>query len=78
MGFSYLKEIAGFYQSYNLAETPIAVIQSGSTTNECIAVGTMESILDTVKELQLCAPALIVIGKVVSLHPLFKQIPVYA
>jgi uroporphyrin-III C-methyltransferase len=50
------------------------VIQSGSTENEKVAVGIIDTIVELVEEKKITSPALIVIGKVVSLHPLFQPI----
>ena len=53
---------------------PVAVIQSGSTENEKVAIGTIETIVEQVEEKKIASPALIVIGEVVSLHPSFQSI----
>ncbi len=77
MGFNRLKEIVANYHSNGFSELPIAVIQSGTTATERIAIGTIENILEEVETQQLSTPALIVIGEVVRLHPSFKNTPSY-
>ena len=52
----------------------MAVIQSGSTENEKVAIGTIDTIVEQVEEKKISSPALIVIGEVVSLHPSFQSI----
>lgn len=71
MGLRKLKEIVEIFEQYGKAETPVAVIQSGSTPQEKIALGTVESIEQAVKKGGISTPALIVIGEVVRLHPEF-------
>ncbi|MGZ3822910.1 MAG: uroporphyrinogen-III C-methyltransferase, partial [Mucilaginibacter sp.] len=53
---------------------PVAVIQSGTTANEKVAVGIIDTIVEIVEEKKITSPALIIIGEVVSLHPLFQPI----
>jgi uroporphyrin-III C-methyltransferase len=53
---------------------PAAVIQSGTTVNEKVAIATVDTIVNAVAEKNISSPALIVFGEVVSLHPDFKSI----
>lgn len=46
--------------------TPVAIIQNGTTENEKIGIGTVASIEHKAKEQQLSNPAIIVIGEVVN------------
>ncbi|MEM7369612.1 MAG: uroporphyrinogen-III C-methyltransferase [Bacteroidota bacterium] len=71
MGLRKLREIVEIFEQYGKAETPVAVIQSGSTPQEKIAIGTVETIEQAVKKGGVTTPALIVIGEVVGLHPDF-------
>lgn len=73
MGLQHLDEIVDQFKSFGAIDTPVAVIQSGSTSNERIAIGTISSISEEVRVKHLAAPALIVIGDVVSLHPEFQK-----
>ena len=52
----------------------MAVIQSGSTKDEKVAIGIVNTIAEVVEENKIKAPALIVLGEVVSLHPKFQPI----
>ncbi|NKI30502.1 uroporphyrinogen-III C-methyltransferase [Croceivirga thetidis] len=66
MGMSKLNEIMQLFQSEGKAETPVAIIQEGTTINEKIGIGTVATIEAKVREQQLSNPAIIVIGEVVG------------
>lgn len=53
-------------------ETPVAVIQWGTTPRQKTATGTLETILDEVKKQGISAPAIIVVGEVVKLREKFN------
>ena len=74
MGVHKLAEIAQIFKNQGKNRLPVAVIQSGSTENEKVAIGTIETIVEQVEEKKISSPALIVIGEVVSLHPSFQSI----
>jgi uroporphyrin-III C-methyltransferase len=74
MGIHKLAEITSIFKNEGKNKLPVAVIQSGSTENEKVAVGLIETIVEIVEEQEITSPALIVIGEVVSLHPLFQPI----
>jgi uroporphyrin-III C-methyltransferase len=74
MGVHKLAEITRIFKNEGKNRLPVAVIQSGSTENEKIAVGIVDTIVELVEEKQITSPALILIGEVVSLHPLFQPI----
>src|ERR1700761_840161 len=74
MGLHKLNDITRIFQNEGKGKLPVAVIQSGSTENEKIAVGIIDTIVELVEEKQISSPALIVIGEVVSLHPSFQPI----
>jgi uroporphyrin-III C-methyltransferase len=65
MGMSKLAEITALFKAAGKAETPIAIIQEGTTQREKIGIGTIDSIEDIVAKKQLANPAIIVIGEVV-------------
>ena len=69
MGLGKLKEIVSIYQSYNRNSTPVAVIQNGSLPTENIALGSIATIVEAVKQEGISAPAIIVIGEVVRKNP---------
>ncbi|HVS93893.1 MAG TPA: uroporphyrinogen-III C-methyltransferase [Mucilaginibacter sp.] len=74
MGLRKLTEIAKIYQAEGKGKLPVAVIQSGSTDNEKVAIGIIDTIVEVVQDKKIMSPALIVIGEVVSLHPSFQPI----
>ena len=74
MGLHKLAEITRIFKNEGKGKLPVAVIQSGSTENEKIGVGIIDTIVEIVEEQKIKAPALIVIGEVVSLHPLYQPI----
>jgi len=74
MGLHKLTEITQIFKNKGKNRLPVAVIQSGSTENEKVAIGTIDTIVEQVEEKKISSPALIVIGEVVSLHPSFQSI----
>ncbi|ATP59221.1 uroporphyrinogen-III C-methyltransferase [Pedobacter ginsengisoli] len=74
MGLGKLKEIVKLFQNEGKNLLPVAAIQSGSTENEKLAVGTVDTIVELVEEKGIEAPALLIFGQVVSLHPSFQPI----
>lgn len=66
MGMSKLSEITALFKKENKHEVPVAIIQSGTTPEEKIGVGTIDTIEAIVAEQQLTNPAIIVIGEVVK------------
>jgi uroporphyrin-III C-methyltransferase len=74
MGIHKLEEITEIFKNEGKNNLPAAVIQNGSTINEKVAIGTVDTIVAAVKENKITSPALIVFGEVVSLHPLFQSI----
>jgi uroporphyrin-III C-methyltransferase len=74
MGLHKLAEITEIFKKEDKNRLPVAVIQSGSTANEKVAVGIIDTIVEIVEEKKISSPALIIIGEVVSLHPMFQPI----
>ncbi len=78
MGMGKLSEIVQLFQQEDKAETPVAIIQNGTTVNEKVGVGTISTIEKVVQENELSNPAIIVIGDVVrhraQLHKVQQQI----
>ncbi len=67
MGCARLPEIAAGLQSHGWSpETPAAVIQSGTTSQQRVVIGTLGTIAE--RAAQLKSPATIVVGQVVSLN----------
>ena len=52
--------------------TPVALIERGTTKDECVYIGTLDTIYSLVSEHQVKAPTLIIVGDVVSLHQTLK------
>src|ERR1700749_2098537 len=74
MGIHKLAEIAEIFKKEGKNKLPVAVIQSGTTKEEKVAIGIVDTIVEVVEEKQITSPALIVFGEVVSLHPDFAPI----
>ncbi len=65
MGMSKLSEITACFRESGKVDTPVAIIQNGTTPEERIGVGTIDTIEKVVQELKLTNPSIIVIGEVV-------------
>lgn len=65
MGMSKLNEIVEVFRGYGKENTPVGIIQNGTTENERSGFGTIKNIEEIVAEKDLNAPAIIVIGEVV-------------
>ena len=65
MGMSKLAQIVDLFQKEHKGEVPIAIIQNGTTENEKVGVGTIDTIQEIVATQKLSSPAIIVIGEVV-------------
>jgi uroporphyrin-III C-methyltransferase len=74
MGIHKLAEIAEIFKNEGKNRLPVAVIQSGSTANEKVVIGVVDTIVEVAEENDITSPALIVFGEVVSLHPKFQPI----
>ncbi len=78
MGMGKLGEIVEVFSKYGKEDTPVGVIQSGTTVNERSGFGTISTIEQVVSENELTAPAIIVIGEVVSesqqLQDIYKEV----
>ncbi|MBO0322742.1 uroporphyrinogen-III C-methyltransferase [Muricauda sp. CAU 1633] len=66
MGMSKLGEIMELFREEGKQDTPVAIIQNGTTENEKVGIGTVASIEHKAKEQQLANPAIIIIGEVVN------------
>ena len=78
MGMSKLNEIVEVFSKENKQDTPIAIIQEGTTKNEKFGLGTINTITQVVSEQNLTSPAIIIIGDVVkervTLSSLYKEV----
>jgi uroporphyrin-III C-methyltransferase len=66
MGMSKLTSILDLFIKEGKSETPIAIIQNGTTENEKIGLGTISTIQEEVIKQRLTNPAIIIIGEVVK------------
>ena len=66
MGMSKLKEIVSIFKQFEKGDVPTAIIQNGTTKNEKIGLGTIDSIVEVVERKELSSPAIIIIGDVVK------------
>ncbi|WP_158825526.1 uroporphyrinogen-III C-methyltransferase [Mucilaginibacter lacusdianchii] len=74
MGLHKIKEITELFKAAGKHRLPAAVIQSGSTQNEKVVVGVVDTLPELVKQHEVKAPALMIFGQVVSLHPQFQSV----
>jgi uroporphyrin-III C-methyltransferase len=74
MGIHKLAKIAGIFKNEGKGQLPVAVIQSGTTVNEKVAIGVADTIAELAAQQGITSPALIVFGEVVSLHPQYKLV----
>jgi uroporphyrin-III C-methyltransferase len=66
MGMSKLEQIVAIFKGENKGDLPVAIIQNGTTEQEKIGIGTIDTISAVVAEEGLSSPAIIVIGEVVK------------
>jgi uroporphyrin-III C-methyltransferase len=74
MGLHKLAEIAEIFKNEGKKRLPAAIIQSGSTVEEKVVIGVVDTIAELAEENKIAAPALLIFGEVVSLHPKFQPI----
>jgi uroporphyrin-III C-methyltransferase/precorrin-2 dehydrogenase/sirohydrochlorin ferrochelatase len=69
MGLLRVAEIAsGLIERGLAAETPAALIESGTLPNQRCVTGTLANIAERTSDLEIHGPALIVVGRVVTLR----------
>ena len=70
MGVKNLERIVQDLLRYGKApDTPVAIIEKGATEHQKVHIGILENIVKLSKEREVKAPAVIIIGEVVALHP---------
>lgn len=74
MGLKKLPEIVAIFKAEGKHSLPAAIVQNGSSATEKLVVGKVDSILAISKREKIEAPALLIFGEVVSLHPSFKTL----
>ena len=73
MGLSNLEKIAeNLINNGKDPKTPVVIIKDGTTTRQKTYIGTLETIVNTVKEHNVKSPAIILIGEVVNLREKMK------
>lgn len=73
MGLVALPDICGGLIAHGRSpDTPIALIQQGTTANQKVYTGTLQSMPGIVEREQVKAPTLVIVGEVVSLHERLK------
>lgn len=69
MGVGALAEIAGQLMSHGLsADTPVALVRNATRSDQQTVVGTLQTIVEVASSKNIQAPALIIVGNVVSLY----------
>lgn len=71
MAMSKLEAIMDIFSKYGKTETPVAIIQDGTTEREKCVIGKVKDIAFRAQYAGLSNPAIIIVGEVVSLHPSF-------
>ncbi|MEO6720554.1 MAG: uroporphyrinogen-III C-methyltransferase [Ferruginibacter sp.] len=69
MAMSKLEAIMDIFTAYGKAETPVAIIQDGTTAKEKMVLGKVKDIFFQADYAGISNPAIIIIGEVVNLHP---------
>ena len=72
-----LPEIIALFQRENKHNLPVAIIQNGTRVNEKVGIGTVDTILDVVKENELSNPSIIVLGEVVKHRQIISDIQLH-
>ncbi len=74
MGLKKLPQIVDIFSAAGKNNLPVAVVQNGSSANEKLVIGKVDNILAEVAQEKIEAPALLIFGEVVSLHPSFTKL----
>ncbi|MEP6845280.1 MAG: uroporphyrinogen-III C-methyltransferase [Panacibacter sp.] len=69
MAMSKLEAIMDIFAAHGKSDTPVAIIQNGTTDKEKIVIGTVMDISFKAQYEGLGNPAIIMVGEVVNLHP---------
>src|SRR4051812_19401012 len=74
MAMSRLEAIMEIFAGHGKSETPVAIIQNGTTDKERMVIGKVKDIYFRALYAELSNPAIIMVGEVVNLHPsLYKE-----
>ena len=66
MGLNKLEEIMTIFSSHGKSETPVAVVQNGTTKNQKTVVGKVSDMARLARQENIGSPAVIIIGEVVK------------
>ena len=69
MGMRKLAQIVELFQNEGKGDIPVMIVQNGTKSNERFVLGTINTIVKKANKEKMGTPAIIVIGKVVDLHP---------
>ncbi len=69
MAMSKLEGIMDIFREYGKQDTPVAIIQNGTTPEEKWVIGSVKDIAFKAEFASITNPAIIVVGEVVNLHP---------
>lgn len=69
MAMSKLETIMEIFADHGKSETPVAIIQDGTTEKEKIVIGKVKNIYYRAQYAEMSNPAIIMVGEVVNLHP---------
>jgi uroporphyrin-III C-methyltransferase len=69
MAMSRLETILEIFAEHGKGETPVAIIQDGTTDKEKMVIGKVKDVYYRAQYAGLSNPAIIIIGEVVNLHP---------
>ncbi len=73
MAMSKLEAIMDIFKTNGKADTPVAIIQDGTTYKKKMITGTVKDIYFKALYHEIANPAIIMVGEVVNLHPSFIQ-----
>jgi uroporphyrin-III C-methyltransferase len=69
MAMSKLEAIMDIFRTHGKSDTPVAIIQNGTTKEEKMVIGTVKDIFFKATYEGIGNPAIIIVGEVVKLHP---------
>ena len=69
MAMSKLEAIMDIFSEYGKQDTPVVIIQNGTTPGEKWVIGSVKDIVFKAEFAAITNPAIIVVGEVVRLHP---------
>jgi uroporphyrin-III C-methyltransferase len=69
MAMSKMEGIMDIFREFGKQDTPVAIIQNGTTPEEKWVIGSVKDILFKAEFAGITNPAIIVVGEVVNLHP---------